>query len=342
MRVLAAVALLASVAAGREPPSSFAPLIRAADPAVVSVSTLTTARRAPETLDDLFRRFAEPPVPRQGVGSGFVVSADGEIVTNAHVVEGAQRVQVQIATGQVLDARLVGVDPMTDVALLRVDAPDDLPVLPLGDSDRLQVGDWVLAIGSPFGLTRSATAGIVSAKGRFIGSGPYDDFIQTDAAINPGNSGGPLIDLDGRVVGVNTAILAPSGGNVGIGFAIPANLARWVMEQLRERGRVVRGWLGIAVQAVTPDLARSFGLDRPRGALVADVTPGGPGARAGLRRGDVIVRFGDQTIKESRDLPTAVAMTDPGETVSITVVRDGDERTLRAVVGEMPAPRRQR
>ncbi|TMA41684.1 MAG: PDZ domain-containing protein, partial [Deltaproteobacteria bacterium] len=201
----------------------------------------------------------------------------------------------------------------------------------------LKVGDWVVAIGNPFGLTQTATAGIVSAKGRFLGAGPYDDFIQTDASINPGNSGGPLVDQDGRVVGINAAIVSPAGGNVGIGFAVPVALARWVVDQIREHGAVVRGWVGVAIQAVTPDLARSFGLHGAEGALVADVTPGGPAAKAGIARGDVIVRWGDRRVQHSRELPLMVALTAPGTRVPVTIMREGQERTVDVAVERMPA-----
>jgi len=324
---------LSALRAGAQAPS-FAPVIREAERAVVHVAA--TARRSegqPRTLEDLFRG----PELRRGMGSGFVISSDGEIVTNAHVVEGATDVEVRLADDRVVRARIVGVDPMTDIALLRIDPPGPLSTLPLGDSDAVAVGDWVIAIGNPFGLDRTATAGIVSAKGRFIGAGPYDDFIQTDAAINPGNSGGPLLDQRGRVVGVNSAIVSPAGGNVGIGFAIPANLVQWVITRLHADGKVIRGWLGVAVQPVTPELARAFDLEQPRGALVADVTGGAPAARAGMRRGDVIVRFGDEAVDESRELPSMVAATRPGTRVPVIVLRDGDEVELEVRVGEMPS-----
>jgi serine protease Do len=334
-----ASAALATSAIARDPLPSFAPVLAKAEPAVVNVAT--TSGRAetgePQTMQDFMRRFfGESPGVKQGLGSGFIISPDGEIVTNGHVVAGAERIRVRLATGEELDAKVVGRDDKTDVALLRVKAPRALPTLPLGDSDALQVGDWVLAIGNPFGLAQTATAGIVSAKGRFLGAGPYDDFIQTDASINPGNSGGPLIDQDGRVVGINAAIVAPAGGNVGIGFAVPIKLAQWVVGQLREHGSVVRGWVGIAVQEVTADLARSFGLTEPHGALVADVTKGGPADAAKIQRGDVIVAWGDRPIHESRDLPTLVAGTPPGTSVQVRLVRGGQEQTVEVRVAKMP------
>jgi len=337
-----AVVLLVVVparAADRLP--SFADVLARAEPAVVNVSTVarqTGEEGQPETMQDLLRRFfGEPPAAGRSLGSGFIISADGDIVTNNHVVKGAEKIRVRMATEEEFDAKLLGSDDKTDIALLRIKAPRPLPTLPLGDSEALKVGDWVLAIGNPFGLTQTATAGIVSAKGRFLGAGPYDDFIQTDASINPGNSGGPLVDQDGRVVGINAAIVSPAGGNVGIGFAVPIALARWVVDQIREHGGVVRGWMGVAVQAVTPELARSFGLHGAEGALVADVVPGGPAAKAGIARGDVIVRWGDRPVQRSRDLPFMVALTPPGTRVPVTVLRDGKERTVDVAVERMPA-----
>jgi len=329
-------------AAAREGLPSFAPVLRQAEPAVVNIATVGRGEEEgeSETLQDEFRHFfGESPRVRRSLGSGFIISAEGDIVTNSHVVKGAEKIRVRLATEEEFDARVVGIDDKTDIALLHVDAPRSLPPLAWGDSDAVEVGDWVLAIGNPFGLTHSATAGIVSAKGRFLGAGPYDDFIQTDASINPGNSGGPLIDLSGQVVGISAAIVSPAGGNVGIGFGVPANLARWVIEQLRQHGRVVRGWIGIAIQPVTPELARSFGLSQTEGALVADVTPDSPAAHAGMRRGDVIVRWNDRPVRHSRELPTLVAGTPPGTTVSATVLRDGKERVVEVTVREMPAER---
>jgi len=338
---LALVVLTGGRVAARDPLPSFADVLARAEPAVVNIATVAKASEEdgePETMQELLRRFfGEAPRARRSLGSGFIISAEGDIVTNNHVVQGAERIRVRMATGEELDARVVGADETTDIALVRVKAAGSLPTLPFGDSDALQVGDWVLAIGNPFGLSQTATAGIVSAKGRILGAGPYDDFIQTDASINPGNSGGPLIDQDGRVIGINAAIVAPAGGNVGIGFAVPANLARWVIDQLRASGTVVRGWIGVAIQPVTPELARSFGLEKPAGGLVADVTAGGPAAKAGIQRGDVIVSWADREVKESRELPTAVAGTNPGTRVPVTIVRNGRRPTLEVTVGKMPA-----
>jgi len=326
-------------AAAREPLSSFADVLDRAEPAVVNIATVGRAEEAgeQETMQDFLHRFfGEGPRVQRSLGSGFIISPDGEIVTNNHVVQGAAKIRVRMANEEELEARVVGSDSKTDVALLRVKAPRPLPTLPFGDSDAVKVGDWVLAIGNPFGLTQTATAGIVSAKGRFLGEGPYDDFIQTDASINPGNSGGPLIDQEGRVIGINAAIVSPAGGNVGIGFAVPINLVRWVIDQLRAHGVVVRGWIGVAIQSVTPDLARSLGLAAAEGALVADVTAGGPAAKAGIARGDVIERWGEHAIRHSRELPLLVAGTAPGTRVAVTLVRDGRQRTVDVTVAKMP------
>jgi serine protease Do len=332
------------------PPFSFAPIVRGVKPAVVNVSTTQTVRsegrrfgppgmNPEDPFSEFFRHFF-PEMPRsftqRSLGSGVIIDQDGYIVTNAHVVKNADKIVVKLDDKREFDARRVGIDEKMDVALLKITSPHDLTVAPLGDSDTLQVGDWVLAIGNPFGLSETVTAGIVSALGRVIGQGPYDNFIQTDASINPGNSGGPLIDVYGQVVGINTAIFSQSGGNIGIGFAIPIKSVKSVLEQLKTHGKVIRGWLGVAIQDVTPDLAQSFGLKKAQGALVADVTPDSPAAHAGLERGDIIINYDGADIDEAHQLPALVADTKIGKKVTITVLRDGQKKTLHATVVEMP------
>jgi serine protease Do len=312
-------------------------LARVVKPAVVNVSTTqrTPPRGGP---DDFFRRFFGDPEPsprgRHSLGSGFVVSPDGFVVTNVHVVRGASEIVVRLADHSEHRARLVGGDPRTDIALLKIDA-SGLPTLPFGDSDVLQVGEPVMAIGNPFGLEQSVTTGIVSAKERFIGAGPYDDFIQTDASINPGNSGGPLVDSRGALVGINTAIFSQTGGSVGIGFAIPVNIAKDVLPQLRADGKVVRGYLGVAVMPVSPEVQRALGLPATRGALVAGVASRSPAAAAGLAEGDVITAFQDVRIQGPTDLTRRVAGTPPGTTVALRVARKDGEHTMSASLGRL-------
>jgi serine protease Do len=305
-------------------------------PAVVNVSTLQ--RRAEDPMAEFLRRFfgGEPPAgPRASLGSGFIASQDGYIITNNHVVAGGGQIMVRLARGTEHEAKVVGTDPATDVALLKVEATG-LPVLPLGDSDRLQVGEPVMAIGNPFGLSQTVTTGIVSAKERYIGAGPYDDFIQTDASINPGNSGGPLLDSHGAVVGINSAIFSQSGGSIGIGFAIPINLAKTVLLQLRERGTVVRGWLGVAVRPVTAHDVETAKLPESRGAVVEEVVSGSPAARAGLQKGDVLVAFNGQPVDAPSELTRRVAATPPGTRVEVTVVRGGERKTMSVELGRLP------
>jgi len=283
---------------------------------------------------DFFGPFEgnQPDRKQQGVGSGFIMSKEGYILTNNHVVEDADQIKVKLAGGKEFDGKIVGRDPKTDLALVKIVGDSDLQPLKLGNSDDLKVGNWVVAVGSPFGLEQTVTAGIVSAKGRVIGSGPYDNFIQTDASINPGNSGGPLINLQGEVVGINTAIVA---SGQGIGFAIPINMAKEIAPQLQKRGHVTRGLLGVAIQDVTPELAKSLGLKESKGALVSQVVPGGPADKAGIEQGDVIVNFDGRTVGDSKDLPRIVASTPVGKTVTVTVLRDGKEVEHQAKVGEM-------
>jgi len=333
------------VAAQRLP--DFANLAKKLGPSVVNVST-TQIRRATqdgpglgdEQMGEFFERFFGAPRPRGpqrrgGQGSGFIIDSNGTILTNYHVVDGAEKIAVTLSDGKNYDAKVLGKDQKSDIAVIKIDAGHDLPAASLGDSDRLEVGEWVMAIGNPFGLDHTVTSGIVSAKGRNIGAGPYDNFIQTDASINPGNSGGPLINLRGEVVGINTAIFSQSGGNIGIGFAIPANSVKDLLPQLRDKGKVVRGFIGTSVQKVTPEIANSLGSKQARGALIADVIKGGPAERAGLKHGDIIVEFDGKEIKDSSDLPIQVARIAPGMSVRVKVLRDGKEMTLPLTVAEM-------
>ena len=282
-----------------------------------------------------FRPFERPPV-RQGAGTGFVVSEDGYILTNHHVVDDATEVEVELGD-RIHEARVVGSDPQTDLSVLKIEA-DGLTPVTFGSSDALRVGQWVVAVGDPFGLAESITAGIVSAKGRSrVGLTDYEDFIQTDAAINPGNSGGPLVDLHGRVVGVNTAIASRSGGYQGIGFAIPSDLAKSVLDDLVSGGRVVRGWLGVTIQDLDEDLARSFDWQETKGALIGDVQEASPAADAGLRAGDIIIEYDGRAIEDTNALRLLVAGTRPGERVAVTVFRDGRRRQLDVELGELDA-----
>ena len=328
----------------------FADLVSEVRPAVVNVEVTRAIRPAAQSrfkwrrhggeLPEAFRHFwsmpgfAIPDTPRmESVGSGFIVDASGLIVTSHHVVKGAESVTVTLQDGRKLDARVVGVDTRTDLALIEVDSAEPLPVVEFGDSEHTRIGDWVVAVGNPFGLGGTVTAGIVSGRGRDIGSGPYDDFLQIDAPINRGNSGGPLFDRSGRVVGVNTAIFSPTGGNVGIGFAIPANVARPVIESLRTDGKVDRGWLGVQVQHIDETLAAALGLEDAKGALVASVMADGPAAGAGLKPGDVIVSFAGEKLDTMKDLPRIVAKVDSGTEVEIEVWRDAELVTLSATIG---------
>jgi serine protease Do len=274
----------------------------------------------------------------QSLGSGFIIDPSGIIVTNNHVIEGADEITVTLQDGTSLKAKLLGRDEKTDIALLQVTPPKGktLTAVQFGDSDTARVGDWVLAIGDPFGLGGTVTAGIVSARGRDINQGPYDDFIQTDAAINRGNSGGPLFNMDGKVVGINTAIYSPSGGSIGIGFSIPSDLAKNVVAQLRNYGHAKRGWLGVRIQAVTPDIADSIGLKDASGAMVAGVNDPGPAAKAGLKPGDVVLSFNGEPVKEMRNLPRIVAETEIGKEVPVVIWRNGAEQTIQVTVAEMP------
>ena len=321
-------------------------LSREAKPAVVNISAkLNAESQAPPQLkgrpdersfEDFFKRFFEegPRHPVRAGGSGFILNANGYIVTNNHVVENAVDIQVKLGDGRELPSKVVGRDAKTDLALLKVEATG-LPVIPLGDSTALQVGEPVMAIGNPFGLEQTVTTGIVSATGRVIGSGPYDNFIQTDASINPGNSGGPLINARGEVIGINTAIFSRGGGSVGIGFAVPSSLAKTVITQLVDRGKVERGWLGVAIQPLTQDLAKSFKRGDTTGALVSEVKEGSPADKAGMKTGDVIVELDGKKVTKATDLPSLVAEMPVGKSVPIVVVRDGREVRLNAQIARL-------
>jgi serine protease Do len=342
-------------------PESFADLAERLLPSVVNISTSQTVERRemPEIpnfpegspFEEFFRDFFEdregpgggggPPRRATSLGSGFVIDAEGYVVTNNHVIEGADEITVILADDTNLPAEVVGRDDRTDLALLKVESDTPLPAVSWGDSDEMRVGDWVIAIGNPFGLGGTVTAGIISARSRDINAGPYDDFIQTDASINRGNSGGPMFNMDGQVIGVNTAIFSPSGGSVGIGFAIPSTMARNVVDQLQEFGRTRRGWLGVRIQTVTPEIAEGLGLDEPRGALVASVTPGGPAAEAGIEAGDVVVEFDGREVAEMRELPRIVAETRVGKAVSVDVWRAGEIETVEVELGELEAAEEQ-
>jgi serine protease Do len=330
----------------------FTALVKKEAPAVVNISTVTRRERSQQSqldqLPEMFRRFFDEfggpggpgggPAPRsetESLGSGFIISSDGYVLTNYHVVGEADEIVVRLQDRRELDAELIGSDPQSDLALIKGDA-SDLPVVDIGSSDDLQVGEWVLAIGAPFGFDSSVTAGIVSAKGRSLPTDNYVPFIQTDVAINPGNSGGPLFNLNGQVVGINSQIVSRSGGYMGLSFAIPIDLAMDVADQLKETGEVSRGWLGVLIQEVDRDLAESFGLDKPMGALVAQVQSGSPAAEAGLQPGDVIIAFNGREIQRSAQLPKWVGALKAGTEAEMTVVRDGDEKTLEVTVGELP------
>jgi serine protease Do len=334
------------------PLPDFVSLAKKMRPVVVNISsTQVSETRGPQEFgspfgeedpfNDFWRRFFGGPIPRgpqrqRSLGSGFIIDSDGSILTNNHVVENAQKIVVKLSDGdQEYEAKVVGRDPKTDIAIIKINSKTNLPAASLGDSDRLEVGEWVVAIGNPFGLDSTVTSGIVSAKGRHIGQGPYDNFIQTDASINPGNSGGPLINLRGEVIGINTAIFSRTGVNIGIGFAIPVNLVKELLPQLRGKGKVTRGYLGVLIQKVTPEIAESLGMDKPVGALVANVSKDGPAEKAGVKVGDVIVEFDGKEVKDSGDLPIIVARTPVDKKARMKVLRDKKEVNLTVTVGEL-------
>ncbi len=329
-------------------PANFSNLAEKVRPGVVNIQVVKKVKNVDfgfrgnpfgeqNPFGDFFGPFfrGTPPAgeyKQQGVGSGFVINQDGYILTNNHVVEDTDQIKVKLTNGKEYEGKVVGRDPKTDLALVKIERASDLHPLKLGNSEDLKVGSWVVAIGSPFGLEQTVTAGIVSAKGRVIGSGPYDNFIQTDASINPGNSGGPLVNMSGEVVGINTAII-PNGQ--GIGFAIPINTAKEIVPQLEEKGHVTRGWLGVSIQEVTPALAKSFDLKEKQGALVAQVVSGGPAEKAGIEQGDVILGFDGKEIAESKDLPRIVASTPVGKTVTVKLLKNGKVVDRQVKMGEM-------
>ena len=337
-----------------KPYTSLAPMVKKLEPTVVNIYT-TQEIEAPkmpsmprgmvpgphgfrggqDPFGEFFRHFGPPqgndgPLEGQSLGSGFILSADGYVVTNNHVVDHATEVKVKLSTGEELEAQVVGTDPSTDIALLKLDAGQDLPHVYLADSDELQVGDWVVAIGNPFGLSHTVTAGIVSAKQRVIGAGPYDELIQTDASINPGNSGGPLFDMRGAVVGMNTAIIRNASG---IGFAVPVNQLKEVVDQLAQSGHVTRGWLGVGIQALTPELARGMGISSDKGALVTQVFPSSPADKAGVKAGDVVVAFNGERVDDSMGLTKAVGRASPDSPAVLSVLRDGKKRDITVRLG---------
>jgi serine protease Do len=340
---LLAALLAAGTAFARPAPDSFADLAEKLLPGVVNVSSTQKAEKtgADDELDQFFKEFfdkqSKPSQQRRAMslGSGFVIDPAGYIVTNNHVIADAEAIKVRLHDDTELDAKVVGRDEKTDLALLKVESKTPLTALKWGDSDQTRIGDWVLAIGNPFGLGGSVTAGILSARQRDINAGPYDDFLQTDASINKGNSGGPLFNVDGEVIGIDTAIFSPSGGSVGIGFAIPSNLARNVIDQLKGFGHARRGWLGVRIQSVTDELAEGLHLKGSKGALIANVTEGGPAAKAGIEQGDVVIRFDGKVVDEMRKLPRMVAETPIDKQVDVVVWRKGKEVTVKVTLGEL-------
>lgn len=341
------------VQAQQNPPASFADLAEKLLPAVVNISS-TQKMEDPEDypelpqfpegspFEDFFNEFMDkrgrggPSAPPASLGSGFIIDAkEGYIVTNNHVIRDAEKVRVTLHNDETLDAEVIGSDEKMDLAVLKVKSDKPLTAVSFGNSDSMRVGDWVVAIGNPFGLGGTVTAGIISARQRDIQAGPYDDFIQTDASINRGNSGGPMFDLQGGVIGINTAIFSPSGGSVGIGFAIPSALAKPVIDQIIKYGRTRRGWVGVRIQEVTPEIAESLGLEKARGALVASITPGGPAEKAGIKSGDIILTFNGQDLSDMKTLPRLVAETDIGSSAELAYWREGKEAKLTLTVGEL-------
>src|SRR5712692_4068984 len=350
----------AALAQSAQRPAGFADVVEKVKPAVISVRVKLD--EGPQTSSDeglpfpqgspfdrFFRQFGAPNMPNMpngrhlvtGQGSGFFISADGYAVTNNHVVDKAKTVEVTTDDGKSYTAKVIGTDPKTDLALIKIDGRGDFSYVKFADATP-RVGDWVLAVGNPFGLGGTVTAGIVSARGRDIGAGPYDDFIQIDAPVNKGNSGGPSFDVNGNVIGVNTAIFSPSGGSVGIAFAIPSDTVKTVIAQLEKSGKVTRGWIGVQIQQITPDIAESLGLKEPRGALVSDVQPDTPAAKAGLRAGDAVLAVNNEPVKDARELSRRISSLQPGVSVKLTVIRDGKERTVEVSLAKLPDQRADR
>jgi serine protease Do len=339
-------------ASARTAPDSFANLAEKLLPAVVNISTTALAKKnsgkRPQLpqfppgspFEEFFKEFFDKNNPQQqrkstSLGSGFIIAKSGIVITNNHVIKDADEIKVILQNNETLTAEVIGRDAKTDIAVLRIKPKKDLPFVKFGDSDKMRVGDWVVAIGNPFGLGGSVTAGIVSARGRNIGSGPYDDFIQTDASINRGNSGGPLFNMAGEVIGINTAIFSPSGGSIGIGFSIPSKTAKSVISQLVKYGKTRRGWLGVRIQKVTPEIAESLGLRKPVGALIASVTKSSPAAMGGIRAGDVILKFNNKSVKEMRNLPKIVAETEINMKVDVEIWRERRKMIMQVSVGEL-------
>ena len=332
--------------AGVQGLSDFVTLAKMLRPVVVNISA-TQVERLPQGFsgpfgedhlpEDLFGLPRSPNAARQrrSQGSGFIIDRDGSILTNQHLVGGAKKIVVKLSNGKELEAKVIGQDNQTDIAVIKIKTGESLTTAPLGDSGRLEVGEWVMAIGNPFGLDNSVTSGIVSAKGRFLGTGPYDDFIQTDASVNPGNSGGPLVNLRGEVVGINTAIVSNTGANIGIGFALPINLVRELLPQLKKVGKVTRGWLGVNTQRLTPEIAESLGINGVHGALVSEVSKDGPAHRAGIRPADVIIEFDGHPVKDARALPLIVAREPVDRKTQVKILRDKKQLTLKVTIGEL-------
>lgn len=336
----------------RKTSTAFTTVVKKTTPAVVNVQVEKTVGAKDYNFEffnnPFFERFFGPDFHRQlpqqprhekqmGQGSGFIISKDGYILTNNHVVDDADTITVTMSDNKKFDAKLIGNDPQSDVALIKIENGNDLPVLPLGDSDALEVGEWVIAIGNPFGLNQTVTVGVVSAKGRSrVGINEYENFIQTDAAINPGNSGGPMLNIDGEVVGINSALFSRTGGYMGIGFAIPINMVKAIKDQLQKNGQVVRGWLGVAIQDIDEKLAKSFGLDEARGILVSEVQDGSPAEKAGIEQGDVLIKLNGVELKSVNDLRNRIALIIPNTETEITIIRDGKEKKLDVLIGEQP------